>query len=417
MDSIAVFEARCLQLELTPAHVASLKLKRYDTYSRFAYSCAYQPYAADETPFLDMLTDVFGASPVGYVPIFRRLYGEAHALGLQDLRARCERTDDQTPQKLQAPERSARYEDQVRRLGGWDLTGANECSNALIDSVFQQYEDNSLRWLPLETLTSREQELLGQKKDPVLVEYFTKIQSGKMIVQELRRDVGADLSTDLRIKQAWTRRALAYDQAHLISFLVLERWTAKLIARMYEEPLPNYNRVSLDQCLAADKKLWQKMGEACRASIQPTSASGVQVRPLDVALVSWSDHSDVTYLIQPLQMGRAVPPPPDPFVVKAQKQKGAGKGHQKVKQEWKQQGKSGKSGGKNSGKGGRSGKDAKRSIPAGCVGKTEDGRFVCYAFNDGGCSAAEAGGYCEKGWHICGRKGCHKNHSIKDCQP
>lgn len=419
-DSEAVFEGRCLQLGLSAAQMLQMKAGGMTTYSKFAWSCAYQPYQQDETNFLTMLIKTFGSEPdQGSTSILRRIFAESHSMSIQDMRSKIERSEDSLPQRLLPAERASRYNEQQARLQGMDLTGALECSNTLVDSVFQQYEDNSLKWLPLETLTSREQELLGQKKDPMLVEYLTKIQAGKMILQEKRQELDTDLSTDLRVKQAWTRRSLAYDQAHLISFMRLEKWTSKLIARMYEVPPTGFKRVSLQQCLSADQKLWTKMSEACRASIQPTVVAGVETKPLDVALAQWSEHSDVLYLIQPLPLGAADDRSYDPFAGgKGDKGKriknkispydGAGKPSAN---------KGGKSKGKGKGKkGGRGkGKGSGLVIPVGCCSKTGDGKFICYAYNDRGCNNADAGAACEKGWHVCGVRGCFKDHPMSAC--
>ena len=338
-------------------------------------------------------------------------------MSIQDMRSKIERTDEAVPQRLLPAERSSRYEDQKRRLAGMDLVGAHECSNALVDAVFQQYEDNALKWIPLESLTSREQELLGQKKDPMLVEFLAKVQAGKMVLQERRFEPEADLSTDLRIRLAWTRRSLAYDQAHLITFQTLERWSAKLVARMYEAPPHGFRRVTLQQCISADQKLWMRMAESCRASIQPINTAGTETRPLDDALLKWSDHSDVLYLLQPLPLGSSGEKSGDQF--------GATKGDRsgrasKVKASpytTGGKGKSGKQQGKGRGKGSGKGKGKSQSltIPTGCSSKTDDGRNICYAFNDRGCGKAPPGESCDRGFHVCGHKGCFKDHPMSAC--
>jgi hypothetical protein len=226
-----------------------------------------------------------------------------------------------------------------------------------------------------------------------------------------------DLSSDLRIRQAWTRRSLAYDQANLISFLVLERWASKLVARMHEVPPKGYRRITLEQCLNADQRLWVKISEECRASIQPKSVNGRLVKPLDDAIALWSDHPDVMYLIQPLPLVSA-DSQSDQFGgedSRSKRQKTSGKGSGK-NQAGKQvpEGK----GGKGKGKGKASGKGKNRpkvSAPPGCESRTEDGRFICYGFQNGTCSAAAVGGSCTKGYHICGKKGCHGNHTLGAC--
>ena len=342
------------------------------------------------------------------------------------MRTKIDRPDDSAPHRLLAAERSSRYDDQVLRLAGLDLTGPLECSNSLIDAVFQQFDDNSLKCIPLECLTSREQEMLGQKKDPELVEYITKIQSGKMIVQEVRNEPTTELTTDLRIKFAWTRRSLAYDQAQLFTFSLLEKWNAKLIARMYESAPPNFCSVSLAQCIAADQKLWMKMSETCRASIQPFTTSGAIVKPLDKALEKWTEHSDLLYLIQPLPMhsgarqtnlfaadresnSRQIPVMKKKTKGEKKKEAAArsgGKGQPQAAPKAKAKG-----AGKGKGSSGRSG----LTIPEGCCSKTPDGKFICYAYNSHGCTGAVDGESCSKGYHLCGIRNCHDKHPMTAC--
>ena len=419
-ESSAVFLARCEQLGLEQVHIDALKAKKLVTYSSYAWSCSYQPYQSDESPFLEMLQKVFGATQlIDVESVLRRLFCEAHALCLQEMRSRCERTDDAMPQRILSAERSSRYEEQKKRLVSMRLTGPHECSNALIDTVIQQYEDNSLRYIALEMLTSREQEQKGQKKDPFFVEYFTKIQAGKLVLREQRVQPVSDISSDLRVKHAWTRRSLAYDQAQLISFLVLEQWVDLLIGRMYEEPPEHYQSVTLEQCISADKKLWLRMGESCRASIIPVSVAGVLTKPLDTALTIWSSHTDVLHLIQPLprhtgSSGSGARASTDLFsadyeTIKVKKPtkhtvaKAKAKAAAKAKSRGKQKG---------TGKGSTSG----LKIPDGCCAKTDTGTFICYAFNsEGGCPNAAVGASCDRGWHVCGRSKCFRNHPIFSC--
>ena len=229
-------------------------------------------------------------------------------------------------------------------------------------------------------------------------------------MEVVSNNVEADLSTDLKIKLAWTRRSLAYDQARLITFAVLDKWTNKLFARMYEDPPQNFRRVSMQQCLSADQKLWVKLSEACRASILPVLVAGVERRPLDAAIALWSDHADVAYLLQPLPLSGS----------NRNDDKGTSSGKQKsrVKAKSAPYGKQNSKGKGNSGSKGK-GKGQKGkgglSIPKGCCSKTQDGKNICFAFNDKGCSKCAAGQECEKGWHLCGYRGCHKDHSMSVC--
>ena len=160
------------------------------------------------------------------------------------------------------------------------------------------------------------------------------------------------------------------------------------------------------------------------------------VKPLDDALAKWTEHSDVLYLIQPLPSGAStssgVAKVHDPFrsdqssglpVVK--KTKGQKKKEQKARAAEKNKPGGGSArpgqaatnkGGGGAAKGGRGkGGGSGLSIPSGCCGRTADGRSICYAYNDRGCSGAAAGESCNRGFHVCGVKGCGGNHPMTAC--
>ena len=106
---------------------------------------------------------------------------------LAELKGKIERKEDEAPRKMPQPERTARLEQQKARLAGLALNGVNEPSNGLIDLIAQQKADDVLRYVDLDLCISRETELRSSKP-------------GK---------AKADTSTDMLVKQAQVRRALA----------------------------------------------------------------------------------------------------------------------------------------------------------------------------------------------------------------
>jgi hypothetical protein len=77
----------------------------------------------------------------------------------------------------------------------------------------------------------------------------------------------------------------------------------------------------------------------------------------------------------------------------------------KVKKQGKGNGKASK-GGNTKGGGKTKGKSGKSDI----VSKTADGRLICFAFNNEGCSRQNCSLL-----HVCRRKNCQGDHSMKDC--
>ena len=411
VESLAVFRARASQLGMADAHIDLMVAQGITSMGGYSFACAFQPGQPDETPFIEMVKQILTRDPnMGEAASFRRLYYESHTVTLADMRNRIERTDDSPALKVQAPERAARHLAQQRVLAGMKLVGPLECSHALIDKIFQQAEDNQLRYVSWDELTCREQEILGEKRDTVIADIIkTNKLDGSLRVEKGHSLLLADLGDNLKVRNALTRRSLAYDQAGLITFAVMEAWNAKMFGRMSEPQPSEYKLISLDQCMRADKRLFVKMAEDTRANI--TAVPG-QPRPLDAALAKWEDHPDVLYLMTPLPKpaGRAVEPRPPVVRPSPYSQPGKGSGGGK-----------GAGKGKGPGKGKAAGKGAKgkkgKGPPSNCVAQLPDGKYVCYSFNrPGGCSSnVEAGSACYRGVHKCGYAGCHQDHPMFDC--
>lgn len=411
VESVHVFCARALQIGLQQPVIDLFVGAGFGSFGKFAWSCAYTPGGVDETSFLDMVRRTLTRDPTdGELAVLRRLFFESHAVSLQDMRSRIDRSTDSAPTKIQPAEKAARYQDQVGRLVGLNLTGPLECSYQLIDAVFSLVEENTLKYLPIYSLTSREQEMLGEKEDADLKEYAVKMKSGTLVAQEVPNLIKADLGTDLKIRFALQRRALAFDQAALISWTIHDRWIALLFHRMAEAPMHGYYSVTMEQCLRADRRLFLKMSEQCRANINAVMG---QPRPLDVAMDKYIDHSDILYLLNPLAIPVHTIRAPDkgdrvqPY---AKSKGGKDKGAKASGKQGKSKG-SGKKGKANRGKG-------EYGPPPGCISRTADGRNICHSFNrPGGCinTNTELGKSCVRGYHICGKEGCHKDHPSYDC--
>ena len=83
----------------------------------------------------------------------------------------------------------------------------------------------------------------------------------------------------------------------------------------------------------------------------------------------------------------------------------------------KQTGEEGKGKGKQKGKTKTKGKPLNNAgrIPeqlrsTGCVASDDKNRRLCFAYNIDTCADAAAGAECGRGWHLCAKKGCYKQH-------
>ena len=102
-----------------------------------------------------------------------------------------------------------------------DLIGELDVSHQLLDLVVAMHEDDVLRYVDISACTKRDQELRGVKIDTVIRS------AGDGTIKLSKEDAAlcAEVGTDLRVKYALTRRSLAFDQAKLITFALMETWS------------------------------------------------------------------------------------------------------------------------------------------------------------------------------------------------
>ena len=297
LDSKAAFQQRAAQIEIPVQEVDALELAGIDTYAKYAFCSQYQPGAQDEKALVEFLEHAIGQAPNGeMMSKYRRLFFESHALCLQDLRQKVERTDHTETKVLPLAEKVERVNQVKARLQGLLITQQLEPSHQLVDKAVQQWEENSLRYIELTACTSREQEILAEKSTPSISFDAT----GNIKVTKKQELAQCSLTGDLKLRTAMQRRALAYDMAGVASFLVMEKWANMLFERLQQEPPHGYRYVTHDQLLRADKALWLRIAEETRAQVQ---GDGLR-KPVDEAIEKWSLHPEVQYHISCLCRAR-----------------------------------------------------------------------------------------------------------------
>ena len=391
IDSKAAFKSRAAAFGIPEREVDILEAESVATFAAFAFVAPYNANAPDDEALKKALVGFFVADPtVGSLVRYRRLQFESHTQLLSDTQLRLERTDESVARRMPAPERAARHRDQIRRLVSVQITQDNEPSHGLLDLAQQMVEDQMIRHINLEKCTSRVLELRG-----------------------LRGVEGqSDLGSDYKIRQAFLRRSLAFDQATLIGFDTHERWVNSLFAAMARSPPFDYNFVTLEQVLSADRELFYYLGEECR--------DGVGLNPrgqkiVEEAMKLLMVDIRITCFMTPLQRSssaagkRALPGTDNPISKNAAKKarKALAAAHSPAVHA---------PAAKAKGKGKGKGKD-RISMPAGLEGcwHSVDGDNVCPDFQFNRCSEATPGSRCSKGVHKCCVPRCKGLHSHQDC--
>ena len=405
LDSEAVLRTRASAIGVTPGHIDQMVAAGYSSLGRFAFACNFVPGGADDAEFVALVATITGAAPPSPAALacFRRLFFEAYTLAAADLRPKVSRDEDSAPRRLAAPERSHRYQEQQARLVGLRLVGELEPADSLVDAACQMAEDGRLQFIDWSACVKKEQELVAGKKEAL----FKTDSAGTLRLATATQDLQADLSTDLLIRFSLQRRALAMEQARLMSFARQDAWIDLLFAHRLRVPPPGYAPVGLGQLHNADKTLFARMAETCRTGI---AARADGTLPLDDALQLAMVDASVVFQLMPLPLGGKGVPDRVPQDATPEKRKPE-PAHPKAPPDTpakRVKGDKPKGGGK--GKGGNVIKVLKAL--AGMHSRTADGTPPpCYGFNLGNCPNTVTNGACVKGAHLCCRPGCYKDHS------
>ena len=389
IDSKPVFLARLHSASLPQEAIDRLINGGLDTLAKLAFLAPVSPTSGEDTMLMRTLSDVMlysadNAMPVLVASILRRIWFEAHATAISEVKNRMERGDENHPRKLPLPEREDRRLKQQTKITGFLIQGIHEPSNSLVDLFHTLKEDEQLKYVPPEVCTHREAELQGVKK-----EIYMQADSGgrlKQINREIQPE--ADVSNSYKLRLAFQRRSLAMDQMELAEFSKMEQYHEFLFDLLMQTPPPGYTSFSVPQLISVDKMVWNYMSTHCRTGIS-RQQSGLY--PIHLALDEALRSPLITAALQPLPKAVYGSDRKSDFITKnGERSPYAGKGKDKGKGK-------GKSGSKGKSKG------TLDLMPRALTGghSKKDGSRICFSYNTGNCQQAKPGQSCPKGLHIC----------------
>eukprot|EP00435_Cladocopium_sp_Y103_P067680 s126_g30.t1 len=103
--------------------IDAFELAGIDTFAKFAFCSQYQPGSTDEQPLVRFIEETIGFAPgPDKMSNYRRLFFESHALCLQDLRQKVERTDSCETKVLPLAEKVERINQLKQKLPGLLIT-------------------------------------------------------------------------------------------------------------------------------------------------------------------------------------------------------------------------------------------------------------------------------------------------------
>ena len=269
--------------------------------------------------------------------------------------------------------------------------------------------DQSIRHVPLNRCSCREQEVCNVKRD----EHLLRLDNSALRLATKPQPLKVDLSSELRVAQALSRRGLAMEMAGLGTFEVHQAYSRALLEHLHRQPPPKFDPPGIDAVLRADREMWVRISEEVGSDFVGPGKSGA----VDDAIKKWQHSMQVAYFLVP------VPKPDKPDKQPNKRtwdsafpgdKAGKGKGKNKFMQQAWQSGKSGK------GKGGKGKDKTQTSVPAALKGLDPNykGQPVCFNHSlPHGCSEetwqTDLGLSCRRGLHICMK--CHGDHSYSAC--
>ena len=411
-DSKVTFQAKALQHGVPQTSLDAWSADGIQSYSQLLFRVASAPNAVDPDKLQKVLADMQPRATDAVASAVNRLLFEAGTFVVAELRNSLDAPSTEPTRRLSAQERSSRLQALQTKLGAFRISGQYEPSHQLVDQFSTMLSDQSIRHVPLNRCSSREQEVCNLKRD----EHLFRLENSALRLAAKPQPLKVDLSTELRVAQALNRRGLALEMAGLGSFDVHEAYARSLLEHLHRPPPPKFDPPGIEALLRADRELWTRVAEEVGTDFAgPGKQSSV-----DDAIKQWQHSMQVAYFLVP------VPKPEKPekqplkrtwdqatssaFSDKGTKGRGKGKF---MSQAW-QSGKSGK--GKS-----KQGKDKQQTaVPAALKGFDPNfqGHPICFNHSlPHGCQEqtweTEHGPSCRRGLHICMR--CHGSHSLASC--
>jgi hypothetical protein len=403
VDSEAQFELRMEQVRLPAALRLALKNSGVCTISALAYAYGQpgQQIALDD--FQAWVRQLDPGATIGGVSALKRLLFESQTQLLAILKEQITNPEPSAARKVPQAERDARLTNLKARLNGVLIEGHSEPSYSLLDLATQLFDQNILRFIPLEKCFSRLTELsFSNKSQTKLLE----VEASKVVLKEKDAEFESAVQSSYQALEAFKRRGLALEFAGVMSYTAHDRYVQMLFSHLNREPPVGYNRVSVSQLLSADKAAWCFLIEK---NLKPRpDAAGVM--PLNTGLEEALKSYEVSFTLLPM-ISKAQPKAAQPShgsKITAVPAQHNSKGQRKGSFRSKPYGAKGK--GKNKSK-------FEPRIPqqireAGGTASTPDGDPICFDYSLKRCKEQVTDGRCRKGFHVCCL--CYGPHCMLD---
>ena len=386
LDSVATFEKQAQNANLSAEWIAALKTSGVNTLGKLSYAVTNPGVSVSDEALKTFTTAIRTGVDVTLADgsALKRLIFESQTFAVAALKASVQSSEIEAPKRLAAPERLARIESLKTRYAGVEIVGPLEPSHSLYDICMTVFETEEIRYIAPSKCLSRQQELATLKPEK---EVQLDAAKGSLIVKEVANQKEINISSDLALFQALTRRALAFDLIGLATYTTVHRWHSRMFALMEQAPAPGFQRVNQAQLLRADRQAFVRMGELANGSLKPR-ADGT--RPLDDIINALPNDVSVTYFLLPMPVHeKPVKEPPIKLVKDppTKVRENPTPRNPKVKKIKKA-------------------RDPMPKALQGMSSRTKSGKPICYSYNLGKCHLGEK---CSR-QHVCCVPGCEEPH-------
>ena len=398
VDSEAQFDLRLEQVNVPEPVRVAVKNAGIHTIASLAYAHGQPGQPINEEAFALWVRRMEPTVTVGGLAALKRLLFESQTQLLATLKDQITNPEAVSARKVPQAERESRLANLRRRLTGVLIEGHSEPSHHLLDLATQMYDQNVLKWIPLEKCYSRLTELTNSGKNQ---SKLLEIESSKIVVKDKETDFEASVQSSYQALESLKRRGLALDFAGIMTFTKHDKYVQMLFAHLNRDPPVGYNRCSVSQIIAADKAAWALLIEQ-NTKPRPDLAG---VFALDSKLEDALKSYEVSFTLLPLaSKSTAKPQPATPKAAPApHNPKGGKKGNNRFRP-YPSKGK---------GKAKYDQRIPKEIRDAGGTATTPDGSPICFDYSLRRCKEAVAeGSRCKKGYHLCGV--CYGPHCLLD---
>ena len=299
IDSVAAFKNRCNEICGDLDLHEKLKTLNIRTFSDLAFSCGTPRSEPSEEEMRQFGERVAGAGiSMGESAKLRRLHFEASTYVRAQLRTAVSSDSSDRSRKLPLAEKSARLEEQRKRLAGLEISDEMTPSHALIDLVTTMTEANCLQWIAPSKCTKRDQELRLLAKDK---SKSLSVLEGSVVLAPMPDKITADHSTPLQLQWCLQRRGLALDLMQVVSWKTHERWLNFLLQSLATKAPAGYEPVSIQQLLKADSEIFLLASKEV-SQVRPEAGGHMQV---DEAILRLKTDARITMHLLPLPRGMA----------------------------------------------------------------------------------------------------------------